>query len=390
MLFTLEALQAGRGDSLVLHFGRTDAPRFIVVDGGPATVYPNSLKPRLTQLRQEFKNEDDDMLDVEMVMVSHIDDDHINGILEWFEELDKNQDQGLPYNIQTLWFNSFDEIVGNAAQELKSRLASVGKPDVFNADPKQAQRTAAIVASVGQGRDLRSVTDRLGIGLNRGFSGLVMAPQKVGEAVVDIGAGLTFRVLSPSMKRLRALSDEWERDVRLHPGEAVTAAFVDRSVANLSSIVVLAEMKDGTATRRMLLTGDARGDDIAEGLGNAGLLTNGKLHVDLLKFPHHGSNRNMRLDFLQNITADHYVISADGEYDNPDKEVVEWLAKARGMDPYTIYITNEHLFEPKKKTNIERIIKGALAKHPSPNRTVVFRKENDLSVKVDLMDRLPF
>jgi len=383
MLFTLEAMQAEKGDSLILHYGNTKSPRFIVIDGGPNPVYEKSLKPRLQQLHGKFKNPDDDKLDIEMVMVSHIDDDHINGILQWFGELDANQSSGLPYNIQTLWFNSFDESLGNLSQELKSHLASM----TATTAPGSSK---AVVASVGQGRDLRRVTDRLAIGFNQGFSGLVIAPDKAEDRVIPIGDGLTFHVLCPSKKRLEALGKEWEKDVKKHPDKAVVASFTDRSVANLSSIVVLAEMKAGGKTKRMLLTGDARGDDILAGLADSGLMKDGAIHIDLLKFPHHGSNRNMDQTFLEKVTADHYVISANGEHDNPDPEIFEWLAAARGKDPYTIYLTNEHLFEPKKRRDIEKIVKKALADHPSPKRKVVFRKDAELSLKVDLMDPVKF
>ena len=43
----------------------------------------------------------------------------------------------------------------------------------------------------------------------------------------------------------------------------------------------------------MLLTGDARGDDVLAGLREAGLLRRSPLHVDVLKLPHHGSDRNV-------------------------------------------------------------------------------------------------
>ena len=57
------------------------------------------------------------------------------------------------------------------------------------------------------------------------------------------------------------------------------------------------------------------------------------------------------------IVADNYVISANGENDNPDTDVFEWIAEARGDAAYTIHITNEKLREPKKKTNIEALVK---------------------------------
>ncbi len=376
MIFTLEALQAEKGDSLILHFGKVDAPRFIIIDGGPDTVYENALKPRLEQLREKFKNTNDEKLDLEMVMVSHIDDDHINGILQWFEELEEDE---LPYNIRTLWFNSFDDAIGNLNKELKSHLAAL----TTKSAPESSR---PVVASVNQGRNLRKVTDKIGIGFNDGFLGLVMAPDNAEDAVLKVGANLKFHVLCPSRKRLENLGKEWELKIKKMKDKAKVAAFSDRSIANLSSIVVLAEFSG----KRMLLTGDARGDDILFGLENAGLLKDGKIHVDLLKFPHHGSNRNMNGKFLQKVTADHYVISANGEHDNPDPEIFEWLAEARGADTHSIHITNEKLREPKKKKDIERIVKQAINDNPSPNRKVVFRGEEALSVKVNLLEPVMF
>ena len=124
MLFSLEALEARKGDALILHYGESnERPQFITIDGGPKTVYANRLKPRLRQLHDKFQHEDG-KLDVNMLMVSHIDDDHIRGVNDWLNELVATQDE-LPYNIQTLWFNSFDEVLGNTADELRSRLASM-------------------------------------------------------------------------------------------------------------------------------------------------------------------------------------------------------------------------------------------------------------------------
>ena len=86
----------------------------------------------------------------------------------------------------------------------------------------------------------------------------------------------------------RAKHDDWLKDLEKEgksPAEML-AAYVDKSVGNLSSLVVLAEADD----KRMLLTGDARGDKILEGLELVGALKRvGTMHVDLLKVPHHGS-----------------------------------------------------------------------------------------------------
>jgi len=92
----------------------------------------------------------------------------------------------------------------------------------------------------------------------------------------------------------------------------------------LSSIVCVVEF----GGKRILLTGDGRCDDILDGLSANGLLDeSGKAHFDILKMPHHGSDANMKPDFLLTVTADHYVISADGKHHNPDRTTLDMMAE---------------------------------------------------------------
>lgn len=126
-----------------------------------------------------------------------------------------------------------------------------------------------------------------------------------------------------------------ERGLAEEERQARAAALLDRSVFNLSSLIVLAEA-DG---KRMILTGDARGDHILRGLKEAGLLAPGPLHVDILKLPHHGSNRNVDVEFFRRVTADHYIASGDGRHHNPEVETFRMIAEARGDAAYTLHLT---------------------------------------------------
>jgi hypothetical protein len=392
MLFSLEALEARKGDSLIVHFGESNRrPRFIVIDGGPSTVYRKTMKPRLEQIWKKWKQEDG-KLDVNMLMVSHIDDDHIHGVIDWLSDLDSS-DENLQYNIQTLWFNSFDEVLGNGSDELRSRLAALAEgasaggaqTASFNADPRIGQHSAAVVASVGQGRTLRTHAQRLAIPLNRGFRGLVMS-KETGGTIVKIGSGLSLHVLCPTRDKLAELQTIWEKDIRANPSDAEVAAFADKSVANLSSIVVAAEMTQNGTVRRMLLSGDARGDHILEGLAKSSLpKKDGHWHFDVFKLPHHGSDRNATEDMFRTITADHYVISANGEHDNPDETIIHWIARARGQQPYTIYLTNRTLANPANGKDISKIINTAIAATAAQatHRKIVFRDDAKLSICVD-------
>ncbi|MGH7340597.1 MAG: hypothetical protein ACREKH_08925, partial [Candidatus Rokuibacteriota bacterium] len=201
--------------------------------------------------------------------------------------------------------------------------------------------TLKVLASIEQGARLRADAKRLDFPRTPELDGkLAIATE--GRGPVDIGRGLTFTVVGPIQAELLELQrkhDEWLADLKKEGKSptAALAAYVDTSVPNLSSIVVMAEARG----KRMLLTGDARGDKIVEGLELVGLLgPRRKLHVDVLKVPHHGSANNLEQSFFERVTADHYVFSGDGEHGNPEREALEMLLNARGEDaPFTIHLT---------------------------------------------------
>jgi hypothetical protein len=378
VIFTLEALEARQGDALLLHFGTRAKPQVAVIDGGPAGVYRTSLEPRLEQLRAGRAG--GGRLPIRLVMVSHIDDDHINGVLQMLKELDElRQDQRpQPYDVLTLWHNSFDDILGNEADVITSGLAAAAtaasRGEPMPPDVPLSRPAALILASVKQGRDLRAHASALSIAINEGFRGVVGAPDTAVRRPLTLGAGLSFTVIGPSVARVHALRDKWDREIK-RLGVARQAAFLDDSVFNLSSIVVLA--KAGRKT--MLLTGDARGDDILSGLEAAGKLKNGRCHVTLFKLPHHGSDRNVETEFFRKVTADHYVISANGKHGNPEIATLRMLSEARPDDRFTVYLTNREarladFFEQEKREG--------------RSYRVVFREPDAPSVRIDLAEKL--
>lgn len=381
MLFTLEALHAKHGDSLLLHYGKPKSPKLIVIDGGPAGVYKNFLRKRLDELKENrSKNAP---LSIRMLMVSHLDDDHINGVLAFLNDLVRNQEDGeeVPFDIATLWHNSFDDIVGNESQEMVKALSAAVKtsPDgAVSSSVPLSRPGAALVASVTQGRDVRNNAKVLALSVNDPFGGLVAAPGK-GKKTITIGNGLKFTVLGPVSDRVEELQIEWNAVLKKKGlatdknGESIAAAYLDGSVFNLSSIVVLAE----AGKKSMLLTGDARGDDVLKALKSSGLLKSGKIHVDLLKLPHHGSDRNVETDFFRTITADHYVISGDGRHGNPEISTLQMISEARGKDKFTIHLTN-------REKRLDTFF--AAEKKKGKKYNVVYRDSNELSLWVDLGD----
>jgi beta-lactamase superfamily II metal-dependent hydrolase len=342
MILSLDVRRARKGDCLILHYGTKEDPGVVLIDGGPSQVYTPQLKPRLAQIRNARGLAADDPLPVNLMMVSHIDDDHINGILELTKELvtATDQKQPLPLKIRNLWHNSFDDIIGNSPKELLASVtASFGAAGLLGElDSEEFDaHTAHVLASVGQGFHLRDDARKLKLPVNKQFGGgLVMADKK---DPIDFGKGLQFTVAGPMKAELIALQKEHDAFLKTEESKknkAALASFTDNSVANLSSLVLLAEVDK----KRILLTGDARGDKILEGLELVQLLTpGGDMHIDILKVPHHGSDRNMETVFFKRVTADHYVFSGNGEHGNPERETLKMLLEARGNANYTVHLT---------------------------------------------------
>lgn len=343
MIMTVEALNARHGDALLLHYGPPGDPRLAICDGGPSGVYGTTLKPRLTAIKEARGYQD--ALPIEMTIVTHLDDDHIHGILDLFSHLAEAADdrQALPWQVRQLWLNQFDDLVGAGGDDLVSAAAAAARPD--RSVPPGFLTTAdalAVAASVPQARALTDHARRLTVTINGApLYGLVATGN--GGLTVDLGTEFSLTILAPNRARIDALHQEWDAVLRRATATtrqaalAEAAAYLDRSVYNLSSIVLLARGNGAT----MLLTGDARGDDILRALESAGLLSGGRLHLDLLKVPHHGSARNVDQDFFDAVTADHYLISADGKYGNPDNETLGLILNARRHDEFIIHMTNE-------------------------------------------------
>lgn len=343
--FTLEALPAHKGDCLLLHYGTDEHPRLVLIDGGPGGTYDPHLRPRLLELREERGLPEGTPLWIELIMVSHVDDDHINGILDLAGELRQARELDRPeiLEIGTLWHNAFDDIIGNdeigqaatavfgAAsndQQVSEALAGIGHDE------------AKILAGINQGRTLRNEARFLDWSLNSGHGTILSVGSDTREPL-PLEGGLSFQLVGPRLTEIEKLQkkhDKFLRDNNLgrNGAEAALAAFSDRSAQNLSSLVVLARFEG----RTMLLTGDARGDKLLEGLEEQDLIEDGGvLTVDVLKMMHHGSDRNTTRGFFERVRAQHYVFCGDGEHGNPERACLKMLFDARPEGGFDLYFT---------------------------------------------------
>lgn len=354
MIFSLEVMQAAEGDSLILHFGTKEKPKIIVIDGGPRGIFRDFLKPRLLQIKAKLSP--NAPLPLSMVMVSHLDDDHVNGILKLTDDAINNKN----FKIGNLWFNAFDNIIGNIQIPVISSIAASAAATNMGTLPINLpnidHHASAVIASTGQGRKLQKDAITLNATVNNGFGEIAPgSPNLVhggdiadgSDKIIDWGGNsddLKITVLHPNRQRLIELQTQWDKDLKEAKAKGDNSIIFaslsnpDTSPFNLSSIVCLVKSNGKT----ILLTGDGRDDDIMEGLKNNNLLdANGKCKVDILKIPHHGSDRNSSVKLYQTIIARHYVISANGKHDNPDKAMLEMFAEGtKGRNDFTLHLTN--------------------------------------------------
>ena len=319
-MLQFDFLGARHGDSIVVRWG-TD--HLMLVDGGPDTVYKNTLRPHLLSLAERPGG----TITLDVACVTHVDDDHIVGVLELLQELRRTRRDQLPelFRIKRLWHNSVEELVDQAEPGLTKAAQAV---------TDDARKNSVVGSSYNQGRTVRDDAVALGLSGNAPFNAVVTTG---GTTQID---GLNVTILSPGQSAVDQLAAKWRAAGQRKDPSVIAQGFVDRSIPNLSSIA----MHVRYASRTALLLGDARGDHVLAGLEQTSLTTaGGVVGVDVLQLPHHGSENNVEREFFERIRADHYVISADGvKHHHPGENTLRWLVESRApTDEYTIHFTNE-------------------------------------------------
>lgn len=317
----IKFLPAFNGDCILLSFEHDSSKKNILIDGGVPRTYVRQLKPELEKIVQNGEN-------IDLLIVTHIDDDHIGGIKELYQDTKLNKDF-----IKEVWFNSGDLL-----------------SDYFNTE-RDASRAVEIIKdnqtdmSVGQGVTLEKA-------LKEEKGNWIQNLIRVSDSKIDF-FGLSITVLSPNEEGLQKLHKHWETEVdkktkmseehddfNISISELVRRKFnEDKAIPNGSSIALLVE-KDN---KSVLLLGDAHPSVIAESLERSGLASDeNKLKVDLVKVSHHASKGNTNPKLLSLIECSKFVISTDGsKHGLPDKEAIAHIINSHPHS--TIYFNYDEI-----------------------------------------------
>lgn len=296
----IKSLPAFNGDCLIISFDFEGQKKNILIDGGTPRTYRRTLKPEIEDLIH--KNELIDLL-----IVTHIDDDHIGGIKELYQDTTFGKQF-----IKEVWFNS-----GNLISDYFGEVKDVNREVKIILDNQ-------IDMSVDQGITLEKEL----IANGKWTQFLV----KSSSEPIDF-YGLKITILSPSEKELKRLNKKWQIEVdkvvnmstdhddfSVPISELVKRKFVkDQAIPNGSSIAFLLE--DNNC--KILLLGDAHPSVVIESIKKLGYSEEKKLVVDLVKVSHHASKGNTNKELLSLIQCNNYIICTDGsKHGLPDKEAI--------------------------------------------------------------------
>lgn len=336
---------------------------------------------------------------LDLVVVSHIDADHISGIIpllkavtEWtgFEHrlAGRPADRvGLgkpklpkPPDIKAIWHNSWRRQLGKLADPAGNLAQAVASAvDIAFGDdrddlPEPAVALANLAASMEDGATLMNLIDGAAVPIpfNEPFDGMVMLRKPI--HVEKFGA-LKLSVLGPAQKHIDTLREEFKDVLKTLPqapgargsggsndiGESLSLDGVPlemaveaskqliQDLAENAEIIEKADAKKVTAPNRAsivllaeeggrtcLLTGDAAEPEILDGLKAAKRLGRQPFRCNVLKVQHHGSEHNVSAEFVRQVIAEHYVLSGDGASENPNASVVRTIIETRlDVDPAT-------------------------------------------------------
>jgi beta-lactamase superfamily II metal-dependent hydrolase len=312
-MFRIELLPAGHGDAIWIEYGDPKSPRRIVVDGGPARSYERGLFARTQKLAEDRR--------IDLFVVTHIDADHIDGAIILLRQAEE-----IGLRIEEIWFNSWKQLAegeGAAFAPLQGEFlgAQLEEKPFRKAWNARANGRAIVVPDDGPLPAWDLPDDARLTLLSPGAAQLKRLRARWSSAIRDFSPGDSDEAL----RRLKARRDY--RPPELPPVFGTRTHGSDRSVANGSSIAFLLE-HDGASC---LFAGDAFPRVLSASLLRLAEERNpgrgGRIAVDVVKLPHHGSMGNVNEQLLAAVDCRRWLVSTNGsKFGHPDRDTAELIA----------------------------------------------------------------
>lgn len=346
-MFRIDVLPAQRGDCLWITYGPKDNPHHVLVDAGPQETIPTlipELERRIACLRAAHER-------VELLVVSHIDADHIQGVVSLLSVPSRVR------HFEDIWFNGWKHhqpwtqqfLGGPDAERLTALLGNARWNQAFDggpvAVPSQGPCPEPIPLQGGLEITLLGPTDVA-------LAALAPSYQKTCEKA-GITPGRGARIAKASWRRNESmfLGRGAPQAKRFDPETlALSRTTSDPSRANGASITLIAKYEN----KRVLLLADAPARAIAAALARLGA---GPHEFDAVKVSHHGSRNNTSNELLSRVRSGKWLISTNGAvFGHPDLECLGRIVASQPRTP-TFYMN--YAVEHAKLEHLKQFLDGA-------------------------------
>ena len=321
----IKFLKAYNGDSILLSFqDDTGINRNILIDGGTSkTYYGSGKKGDLYFAIQDIRNRSEN---IDLLILTHIDSDHIGGLKKWFEK-----DKDAFTIIKNVWFNSGKTIAKHFEDDENEELIEM--LDIFDSN----------LTSVPQAIVFEDYIEKYNV-----WDKEII---KVGRVACQ--NGVKIELLAPNDELLKKLLKEYKKPEYNYATKASECDWktsiekfiidesndkykesLDNSPENGSSIAFILTIKE----KRFLFLGDAIPSIVIDSLIKLKCSKENPLAVEFMKVSHHGSSKNTNKELLEIIKTDNYIISTNSDiYNLPDKRT---LARIINQNPNAVFYFN--------------------------------------------------
>lgn len=290
-IMKVKMLKAEYGDCFIVStVNKSNENLNILVDGGLRTTYRAGLKLEIEKI---LKNNER----IDYIIITHIDEDHVMGILSLLEDEEFFDKLGVK------------EVFYNYNMGFAASIRKDG-----NISAKQGERIA------------RKLLEKKGLKINNNvlnghsfdFDGLkitFLSPRK--KQLKELYTWMSNKL--PGFKantNISSLEDDYDIDIDKFDQNILLDS---GTVTNNSSLAFLVEAED----KRILMMGDANPNTVAEELGKIKLESDQFLILDLVKLSHHGGENSVSSKLLETIKCERYLISTNGKrFKHPRKKTL--------------------------------------------------------------------
>lgn len=320
----IEMLKAYYGDCIFITVNYDSKEYIIMIDGGTGNTYTFKNKKRKIEsgpLKEKIEKLKEEGNHIDLLIVTHVDDDHIGGVIKWFEDEIPADDF-----VRCIWLNddlevTEDKSLDNTSEQAASLKKALDKHSIHYEDRIVSGKV--VIFDWGRIVVLAPTTDQHNV-----------VAQDIAEALDNV------------------TPDRYDVDIETILKEEYKGSKC--TPENDASIAILLQTKDG---ENCLFLGDANIETVMTTLKDKDDIKL-PLKCSWVKLSHHGSKNNFKPELLEIIDAENYIISTNGiKFGHPDKEVIAWLVDKTSANLYFNYPERaEVIFTEKDKEKYPELV----------------------------------